>query len=861
MEWKVEPLRRLLAIVSALVSLAVLAGSLRAQEGGDGPLVCIPTVVANVNVRERPGLDAAILTQIPPGRAVWGTRFDASGEWIQVIVDDEVGWVFSSLLACRELPPSPTATATMTPFLTPTPSVTPTSTPTPEPTRIPSLILPAPQDRGLDTPAVSTPLLLTRKISLADLGYDRDDTVHGVRVTRDYTLNWPDAWVVRPGNTFTLRFSHSPALDPRSSLTVEFNGVRLGSVLLTPENADNGRLQVTIPAYLIRTGYNRLRLEFYMGLYDFNCRDLDDPAVWTTVHSSSSFLFNYSLRIPEPDLADFPVPFIDNSELVENHITFILPDQPTPAELNAATAIAAKLGQLAAWRPVRLHVLSESRAQGLKAARGDVILVGRADRLQILRAMAPPFLVWENDRPVLVDRAGQPLPPEAGVLWEQPSPIEETTVMLFVTGATDEAVLTAGRALASEASYPRLTGSLSIVLEVPKPSPTEMRIGQVISLEELGYKDRTAWGTREQSIRYTIPLPLRWQIRSEATFELHFAHSTIIDPERSSLSVLLNGTPVGSLLLTPENAEDGRATLRLPARLFRPGNNTLTVVSDMDFQEERRAEPFDCLAPVPKKAWLVVYADSQLNLPGGPGGAALDLADYPQAFIGPANLADLVFVVPERIEIAVVEVVLRIAERLGHFAEGESLWPAVVDVKTFESANSLPDHRILVGRPSQNAAIARLNDRLPQPFEPGTDKPIPVESLIQTIPLKGTMGYIQAVLSPEGKPHLIVTGTSDEGLLWAGEALSDPELMNKLRGDLVVLGARRAIATATVHPEEVRRPPLPPTVVQPQPPTPRPATWVNWLAIGLFLFTFAILALVVWPEARQRWKAREGHGA
>jgi len=701
----------------------------------------------------------------------------------------------------------------------------------------------------------------TVRLTLADLGYEEDDTVHGVRVTRDYTLNWPDAWVVQPGNTFTLHFSHSPALDPRSSLTVEFNGVRLGSVLLTPENADDGVLEVTIPAHLIRTGYNRLRLEFYMGLHDFNCRDMDDPAVWATVHSRSAFRFRFSLRVPEPDLADFPLPFVDGSELVENHITFVLPEAPLPAELNAAAAIAAKLGQLAAWRPVRLHVFSEPRAQGLKAARGDVILVGRADRLRMLRGMNPSFIVWENDRPMLVDRLGRPLPPKAGVLWEQPSPIEETAVVLVVTGATDEAVLTAGRALASEASYPRLSGPLGIVLEVPKPAPAEMQLGQVITLEELGYDDRTAWGTREQSIHYTIPLPLSWQIRSGATLELHFAHSAIIDPERSSLSVLLNGTPVGSLLLTPENAEDARETFQLPARLFQPGDNTLTVMSDMDFHEERRTERFDCLAPAPKEAWLVVYADSQLNLPGGPSGAALDLADYPQAFIGPANLTDLAFVVPRESGTAVTETVLRIAERLGHFAEGEALWPTVVDAETLESLESPPGHQILVGRPSQNAAIAGLNELLPQPFKPGTDEPLPVESLMQIVPLEGTTGYVQAVLSPEGKPRLVVTGTSDEGVLWTGEALSDPELMRKLDGDLAILSARKAIATAEVRPEEARRPPQPPTVVQLQPAAPRPKTWINWLAASLFLITLIILAIVLWPEAQQRWKARESHGA
>lgn len=729
-------------------------------------------------------------------------------------------------------------------------------------------------------PAVTTAqepdVPLTHDVTLVDLGFESDDTVQGVQVTRDYSLQWPDAWEVQPGNTFTLHFSHSPVLDPYSTMTVEFNGTRLTSVLLTPENIDHSTLQVALPENLFSVGYNRLRLDFWMGLEDWNCLDFENPAVWTTVHNTSTFHLSYTLSIPEPNLADFPVPFMDNSDLVKNHVTFVLPDQPTPAELSAAVTISAKLGQLAAWRTVYLHTLSETQARAPNAVMGDLILVGRADRLQMLGTVSPPFVAWQDGRPVLVDNNGGPLPPEAGVLWEQLSPVDETAVMLIVTGATDEATLTAARALADEATYPRLVGQLGIVLDVPEPPPAGLVIGQVITLEELGYNDSTAWGTREQSIGYSIPLPMAWQIRSEGVFDLHFAHSAIADPERSFLNVLLNGTPVGNIRLTPENAEDSHTPFRLPARLFRLGDNSLTVVSNMDFDEDHRDEYYyDCLAPDPKEAWLVVYADSQLNLPGGPTSVVLTLGDYPQAFVGPANLTDLAFIVPDLADSTIAHVIVQIAERLGHYAEGEALAPQVVAAQDLASMSPPPKYQILVGRPTQNTTITWLNDVLPQPFKPGTDEPLPVESLAQIIPPQGTVGYIQAVLSPEDRhPRLIVTGTTDEGVLWASDALSDPDLVKVLDGDLAIISAAGSvvsaegatisaediIATAEVRPEEDRQPPTPPIIEQPVPITRRSTDWIKWLTIGLFAVTLAILAAVIWPEARQRLKGRKSHG-
>jgi len=719
---------------------------------------------------------------------------------------------------------------------------------------------------------------LTTDVTLEDMGYTSDDTVQGVLVTREYGLSWPDAWEAQPGNTATLQFSHSPALDPRSTLTVEFNGARLSSVLLTPENAEEGTLQIALPENLINVGYNGLRLNFYMGLYDFNCRDIDDPAVWTTVHKTTTFHLSYTLNIPEPNLANFPLPFMDNSPLVENHVTFILPDHPTPAELNAAVTISAKLGQLAAWRTMYLHTLTEGQAQDPTAVKGDLILVGRADRLQTLRDAPPPFVSWQGGQPVLIDSERVSLPPEAGVLWEQLSPVDATTVMLIVTGATDEAVLTAARALADEGTYPRLVGQLGMVLNVPYPPPTDMVVGQAITLEELGYEERTAWGSREQSMKYTVPLPFVWQIQFESTLDLHFAHSAIVDPEESSLSVLLNDTPVGSILLTPENAEEAQVSFQLPARLFKYGNNTLSVLSDMDLNEgdedHRYRYDYDCLAPEPKQAWLVIYADTQLNLPGGPTSIVLSLDDYPQAFIGPANLSDVTFVVPDSADSTIARAIIQIAERLGHLAEGEALAPQVINAQTLESMAQPPDYQILIGHPTQNAAIARLNADLPQPFRPGTDDPEPVETLAQIVPPQGTVGYIQAVLSSEGHPRLIVTGTTDEGVVWASEALSDPDLMKALDGDLAIVSASGSIvstedstisaddiiATAEIRPVEERQPPQPPIIEQPMPTVSRPTDWIKWLTAGLFALTVGVLAIAVWPEARRRWKARRNHG-
>lgn len=675
----------------------------------------------------------------------------------------------------------------------------------------------------------------TRTLTFAELGYPKDETLHGVRATREYGVMLPQSWQVQEGNVLTLRFTHSPALRPNSSLAVDWNGTRLTSVLLTADNAKGGILRTEIPATLIRSGYNVLRLEAYMGIQDDFCSDIDNPAVWLTVHSSSLLQVNFRTQPPKADLRAFPAPFIETSTLVTSTVTFVLPDTPRLAELTAVATISAKLGQLAAWRPLQVDVRAASTFDWTSG--GHLIVIGARERLP--RGLDLPIVKTIGTETHLTDLRGEPVPRHAGVLWEQPTP-QRDALMLVVTGEDDAAMLTAARALASTPTYAQLSGPLGIVLQVPPPKGNST-LGQVLTFEELGYRDIASQGSREQTLNYVIPLPMAWQIQEGATLDLHFAHSALLDANKSSLNVLLNGTPVGSILLTSKTASDGRVTFTLPARLFRMGENTLTIVSNI--QVGRAKDTTDCLNTYYREAWLVVYADSRLRIPGAPANLIATLGNYPRAFIGAMDLSDLTFVVPSESNVTIARALAWIAARLGRFAQGDTLAPTVADAQTLGSAR----YQILIGRPSQNPAIAKLKNVLPQPFKADGDAPEPVAQVAQVLPPRGSVGYLQTTTIDQ-QPRLIVTGNSDEGVLWAAEALSAPELLGKLRGDLAILSAA---ASLTVFEVRTKDAPNVLTLAQPTPTVngaPYVPTWVLGLTIGLFVITLIVLLLVGWQS-------------
>jgi hypothetical protein len=687
----------------------------------------------------------------------------------------------------------------------------------------------------------------TKTVTFTDLGYTGDETLRGVLVTREYSIHWPDAWSAQSGNTLNLHYSHSLALDKHSSMAVDWNGSRLASVLLTPENADQSILQVDIPEDGIKPGYNQLRLVLYMGIHDDYCTDLDNPAVWTTIHSSSSFEFSFVPNQPQLDLSLFPAPLIDGSSLVENHVTFVLPEKPSLNELNVVAAISSKLGQLAAWREIVFDVKYGLSSSDLQNIAGDQIYIGTLEQLG-----GYSFL----DFSAITDGLKKP---GVGLIWEQYSPGDEAGVAIILTGIDEAGIIAAGRTLSDSSTYKLLSGQLGVVMKSPVLKEGAEMTGQVITLEELGYKDVTARGTHDQTINFIIPLPMAWVVQTEGTLTLHFAHSEMLDPERSSMNVLVNEVPVSSIALTKENSTDGSADIRLPARLFKVGDNKLTILANLNLSEDYQGR-LRCWDDYDDEAWIVAYADSSINLPPGPGGIQVNLSDYPYNFLGLSNLSDVAFVVPDLPNEAVALAVANIASRLGHFVEGEALYPLVVGANPPSGINAEAPNQILIGRPVDNATIQSLNDLLPLPFTTGSNEPQSLEGYAEILPKAGSVGYIETTLTADGQPRLIVTGNNDEGIRWAAEALSDPLLIGDLDGDLVILNSQGRMFTASVKIETTRE--VAPVVGEEIVPLSGLSTiWILWLSGILFIVSVLILIAIIVLGAINRRKAKDRYEA
>jgi hypothetical protein len=324
---------------------------------------------------------------------------------------------------------------------------------------------------------------------------------------------------------------------------------------------------------------------------------------------------------------------------------------------------------------------------------------------------------------------------------------------------------------------------VAVVVDVKPLEGVESIRSTGFSLSELGYEEQVVYGTLPQENTFDFFLPLGWQTTEQPYFVLKFAHAEIISGE-SVLDVSLNGIPVGSTLLNVDNAREGELLISLPSHLLRSGRNQLTTGVEMAI-----ADIDPCAGAGNKRAWTVINSESEISLPYQTINLPADLSLLPYPFSQPIGFDDTVFVLPDQTSDQLLEQLTQIAIQLGSATTTDSIVVETQYASEAVPADLTGKHLIVIGRPSANNLIAQINHDLPQPFIPDTDilQPLIVDSVAFLPDLSRDAGLIELLSSPWSKDDTIlaITGTTDEGVVLAIQAITDSGL--RLSGNLAVV--------------------------------------------------------------------------
>jgi len=459
--------------------------------------------------------------------------------------------------------------------------------------------------------------------------------------------------------------------------------------------------------------------------------------------------------------------------------------------------------------------------------------------------------------------------PDDGILQMIVSPWNSERVVLVVSGASEAAVVKAARALSAVPVRINNRPNVAVVRDLPEaPADVALAIDQRLSdlgLEPRVIRDRT--GTFD--LKFT--LPPGQQIDEGAYFDLTFNHAATVDFGQSSLSVGLNGIPIGSVRFSDETTRVTTSRITIPPSAARSGANVLTIQTNL-------APRSLCTDVRNADLWATIWPESALHLPMKPATTeprrTFNLSSYPLPFTLDPSLATTAFVVPQRAPAAWNAAAL-LAFQMGRQTRDAILQPLAVFADNVPADVRESYDLLVIGRPGALPILVELGDALPAPFDAGSDVPRSVDTpVVYRVPPDASVAYLQMVVAPWNPERVVVAalGSDDAGIEQATIMLIDPRQRARLTGTLaivdpqqrVTLGNGRAVLTGPAPTPVATATPVAAQPAQPTPqtvqPTPAPARDVSsnnsWLVpVVIIVAVIGASALILW---RAPWRRPPG---
>lgn len=388
----------------------------------------------------------------------------------------------------------------------------------------------------------------------------------------------------------------------------------------------------------------------------------------------------------------------------------------------------------------------------------------------------------------------QGIPETDGIVQMLFAPWNPDRVIIVVTGLDEASIRRAAHALAIRNGF-NIRGEFALVRSTQPLEPEISTQSQdIITLDSLGYRDLTIAGrTQQERIRFDVP---RGGIfTEEANLALHFSYGAALSAISATLELELNGLPFTSIQLNPEDNNDFWEKIILPTSRLQSGTNEIDIQIGAEWSGA-------CASPDElTRFWTTIYDDSFLFLPleEYQEDLSFDLAEYPQIISEKSGLQDVTIIIPPNATSQEVDGMVQLLSSLGN-AVGGGEFTFQVNLSDDNTIDDPPPGRnfILLGRPTRNSYLSRINDQLPQPFLPDRDEVRQeIDSVVYRIPADYDLGYIQLLPVPwdNDRVMLAVTGTTDVGFQWAIEALSISTLSRQLDGNLAIITNQEEIRT------------------------------------------------------------------
>jgi hypothetical protein len=622
------------------------------------------------------------------------------------------------------------------------------------------------------------------------LGYE-DVLLSSPSDAASFFFSLPANWELTKDVTLALDlgiyFSESDASEPLNMgaafgsnsiggvLEIRFNNLFLTSIPLTR----NGRIteEIILPKDLfIPETRQRIHVLFNTERSCFSTHES-----FVVVHQQSTLNIPHSLVELPTDLAQFPFPIYQRSFGIDEAL-IIVPDQASKEDLQASLVVAAALGRHSE-DTILIDVRSEKDLLAPTVANSHLIFIGVPEKFSTLTNYNFSMLTPESGFDYLNKNEAD------GVLLLGKSIFNEYRAALLVSGNNDEGVLKSALALSNGIIRPKsIQGDVAIIKEINSDVSNTASGRAKQSFTDLGYDLEIVRGAGSESVLYNFVADNSVSSVMDGTIKVEFTHSALLNPDRSSMVVYLNGKPIGSSRLLNETANEGVLDLRVPANLIRKGKNSIEIEFEL-------RDSAICADGEDDNIWAAVWPESILSLVYDDSEHASitvipDLVSYPLPYTLSQTLDRTTFIIP-RDDLDSWRLALKLTSDLANLTDGDFYLPNALFEDSLANEDIISESDIsesdiiLIGQPSMLTSIETLNNAFVVPYSKTTN--LAVEDNLPVaydVSAKSNLGYLQMITSPWNteKTLLHVSGSSVEGMQFAAQALVFRPLRNQLRG-------------------------------------------------------------------------------
>lgn len=634
------------------------------------------------------------------------------------------------------------------------------------------------------------------------------DRLDGALAKRDYLIRLPEHVRFEPGSELVLSYRSSPLLVPDvSTLSVRLNDRELTSVRLGSQNGETqGQNTLTIPIKtdMLLPGWNRISLGCLLQTTEVMCRDVDNPAAWLEVEPGSALRFSYSSVPLFPEIQRFPhaltepqlLSLTDHSVSNEDKkhapvVSVLMPWDAGESELRAFLICAARMGQTGYLRPESIATADLSAFDTESRLRNGILIATK-------EALASVDLPPDLKSSIANLRNGEGLLAE--IIIGDPGYVQRRWMVL--SGGDAEGLEKVALTVGSATALRNATSNPLIVTEEPMVSPIEEKMAQpktgAVKLGSLQGGNMLMRGLFRQSSERPVDFPPGFQTTSRSYVDLDFSHAGNLE-KTSAFDVKLNDLLIGSISLTPENANQTHRRLAIPAGITGRDHSRLSVSAYLDIGRA------DCTHIVEERAWLNIAASSKLDINSEP----LEINDLSRIGLlcqRDAFLRRAAIIVPELPDKERDELIKTIGLTLGkQLATMPILWPQLATYapgipatpsrvakrsglvlgSAFQWSEALPTKTTLVIKAAdgKNESLSLRGETMPvDDFDP-------------------SMAFAQLIPSPwtQGEIFATVGGVSGYGGDSAIAMLTDTEVCERLTGTVAAVDDQRRIVTYDVR--------------------------------------------------------------